>query len=53
MASEFISLNEIDTKELRKELGFPITKELIYLHKENNTWYENGIVDYIWHLEEY
>ena len=46
MALEYISLNENDTKELRKELGLPITKGLRYMRKENSAWKEYGIVDY-------
>ena len=34
MATGFIQLNENDTKELRKEIGLPVTKGVIYWSKE-------------------
>lgn len=46
MALEFVSLNEIDTKELRKSLKLPITKQLVYFTKECGEWKENKIVNY-------
>ena len=46
MALEYVALSEIDTKEFRKKLGFPITKGLKYYYKENKCWYEKNIVSY-------
>lgn len=47
MASEFIRLNEKDTKELRKELGLPVTKDIVYWCKDTYcTWKKLGVVDY-------
>lgn len=43
---EDIFLNESDTKQLRKELGLPLTKKIKYLHKVNNVWQEENIVNY-------
>lgn len=45
MASEFIPLNEKDTKELRKEIGLPVTKGLIYWYKEEG-WKQCKVFDY-------
>ena len=46
MASEFMSLNEMDTKELRKQLGLPTTKDLRYFHRESVSWIETKVVGY-------
>ena len=48
MAIDFNPLNDLDTKELRKEIGLPITKGLIYWYKDvtNNSWKQSNICDY-------
>lgn len=46
MAKEFNALNENDTKELRKELGLPITKQLVYWKKQNLEWVSFNVLDY-------
>lgn len=46
MASDFISLNDEDTKELRKELGLPVTKDIRYVYKDNSGWKELKVTNY-------
>ena len=47
MATGFIQLNENDTKELRKEIGLPVTKGVIYWSKEvSGVWKKYNVVDY-------
>ena len=47
MATGFIQLNENDTKELRKEIGLPVTKGVIYWGKEvSGVWKKYNVVDY-------
>lgn len=47
MASGFTQLNENDTKELRKEMGLPVTKNLIYWQKESaSSWEKRNVTDY-------
>ena len=46
MASEFMSLNDKDTKELRKQLGLPTTKDLRYFYRENVSWVEAKVINY-------
>ena len=46
MAREFIALDENDTKELRKELGLPITKSLRYMRQVASTWQEIVVTSY-------
>lgn len=47
MATEFIKLNGNDSKELRKSIGLPVTKGLIYWHKsESHSWRQINIIDY-------
>ena len=46
MESETIFLNETDTKELRKELGLPLTKRLIYWNKNEGLWEKCNLTDY-------
>ena len=47
MASEFTQLNEIDTKKLRKEIGLPVTKGIIYWRRDTHyTWKKMNVVDY-------
>ena len=46
MASEFIPLNNNDTKELRKEMGLPVTKGLVYWYKEGQCWKQCNVIDY-------
>lgn len=47
MASEFIQLNEIDTKKLRKEIGLPVTKGIIYWRRDTHyAWKKMDVVDY-------
>lgn len=46
MASEFMSLNDKDTKELRKQLGLPTTKDLRYFYRENVSWVEVKVINY-------
>ena len=46
MASEFMSLNDKDTKELRKQLGLPTTKDLRYFYRENVSWAEVKVINY-------
>ena len=47
MASEFTPLNDNDTKELRKELGLPVTKGLIYWYREATySWKQTNVVNY-------
>ena len=47
MASDFISLNANDTKELRKEIGLPVTKDLIYWERqEYDKWKQCDVIDY-------
>lgn len=46
MASEFKQLNNMDTKELRKQLGLPMTKDLRYFFRENTSWVESKVVGY-------
>lgn len=47
MASEFTPLNDNDTKELRKELGLPITKGLIYWYRDASySWKQTNVVNY-------
>ncbi len=47
MAIEFIPLSKYDTKELRKEIGLPFKKELVYWYKaEVNTWKQDVVIDY-------
>jgi hypothetical protein len=47
MAKEFIPLNDNDTKELRKELGLPVTKQLVYWRKENLDWLSYPVSNYV------
>ena len=44
--AEFVSLNEHDTKELRKEIGLPITKPLVYWKKIDTEWHSYIVVNY-------
>ena len=47
MASEYIQLNEKDTKELRKEMGLPVTKGIVYWCRESYcSWKKSDVVDY-------
>lgn len=46
MATDFLPLNENDTKEQRKSLKLPTTKDIRYLCKESGKWIEHKIVDY-------
>lgn len=47
MASEFIQLNDNDTKELRKEIGLPVTKDIVYWCKDTYySWKKFSVVDY-------
>jgi len=46
MASEFMSLNDKDTKDLRKQLGLPTTKDLRYFYRENVSWVETKVINY-------
>lgn len=47
MATEFTKLNDNDTKELRKEIGLPVTKELIYWYKdESRSWRQTKVSNY-------
>lgn len=47
MASEYIQLNEKDTKELRKEMGLPVTKGIIYWRRDTHcAWKKMDVVDY-------
>lgn len=47
MATEFTPLNNGDTKELRKEIGLPITKGLVYWCKDEfNSWKQYNVTDY-------
>lgn len=47
MAAGFIKLNDKDTKELRKEIGLPVTKGIIYWCKEtSDSWKKINVVDY-------
>lgn len=47
MASEFIQLNCNDTKELRKEIGIPVTKGIVYWHKDQDCmWKQFNVVNY-------
>lgn len=47
MAAEFIKLNDNDTKELRKEIGLPVTKGLIYWYKDkSHVWKQANVTNY-------
>ncbi len=46
MASDFIPLNADDTKELRKEIGLPITKDIVYWYKHSSCWNKCNVRDY-------
>ncbi len=48
MAAEFIPLNNDDTKELRKEIGLPVTKELFYWHRTESytSWVREKVQNY-------
>lgn len=46
MASEYIPLNDDDTKELRKKLGLPVTKGISYWHKNEQVWKRSNVIDY-------
>lgn len=47
MTAEFIKLNDNDTKELRKEIGLPVTKGLIYWYKsETHVWKQTTVTNY-------
>ena len=47
MAIEFIPLSDNDTKELRKEIGLPVTKGLVYWCKnESHKWEQFTVSDY-------
>lgn len=46
MASKFVPLNGNDTKELRKELGLPVTKDLVYWYKDRQSWKQCNVIDY-------
>lgn len=47
MAAEFTPLNENDTKELRKALGLPVTKGLVYwLQERPGCWKQLSVADY-------
>ncbi len=46
MQSDYKMLNESDTKEFRKKMGFPVTKDLKYYFRSNGCWVERGILNY-------
>lgn len=47
MATEFMKLNDDDTKELRKKIGLPVTKELIYWHQVAlHSWKKMNVINY-------
>lgn len=46
MAKDFIPLNDNDTKELRKEIGLPVTKQLVYWRKDNAVWNSYVVTNY-------
>lgn len=47
MATEYKKLNNNDTRELRKEIGLPITKGLIYWYKtEDHRWRHENVTNY-------
>ncbi|MBO4847482.1 MAG: 3'-5' exonuclease [Lachnospiraceae bacterium] len=47
MATEFTPLNANDTRELRKEIGLPVTKDLVYWYKtESYTWRQANVINY-------
>ncbi len=46
MASEYKMLGEFDTKEFRKKMGFPLTRDLKYYSKIDGNWKVNDIVSY-------
>ncbi|BBF41352.1 hypothetical protein lbkm_0026 [Lachnospiraceae bacterium KM106-2] len=47
MAATFVPISEYDSKDLRKELDLPYTKQLKYMeHKKGNTYVEIQVVDY-------
>lgn len=39
-------LQSEDSKELRKKLGLPITKDIVYWRKDNKKWVEYKVVNY-------
>lgn len=43
---DFVGLNEEDTKELRKELGLPVKKDIVYWYKEGRKWVSKKVIDY-------
>lgn len=46
MAAEFQSLNNEDTKENRKKLGLPLSKDLRYMKKTNCLWESHKVTNY-------
>ena len=44
--AEFMPLDDKDTKELRKELGLPMTKGLIYWYREGRSYKQCNVSSY-------